>query len=70
MAGNGTGRALFQLGNNPGVVCFTTSAMVLWMLGFPDRARDWAQQSVDLAENLGHPSSVAYAHFHAGLIHL
>ena len=27
--------ALFQLGNNPGVVCFTTSAMVLWMLGFP-----------------------------------
>ncbi|RPJ36469.1 MAG: hypothetical protein EHM21_19140 [Chloroflexi bacterium] len=28
----------FRFGNNPGVVCFTTSALFLWMLGFPDRA--------------------------------
>ena len=64
------GSRRFRLGNNPGVVCFTTSAMVLWMLGFPDRARDRIQQAMDLAEDLDHPSSIAYAHFHAGLIHL
>ncbi len=60
----------FQLGNNSGVVCFTTSAMVLWMLGFPDRARERGHQAIALAEELDHPSSVAYANFHTGLIHL
>jgi predicted ATPase len=65
---HGPGR--FQLGNNPGVVCFTTSALVLWMLGFPDRARDRADDSIALSRRLNHPSSMAYAQFHAGLIHL
>ncbi|TML93579.1 MAG: DUF4062 domain-containing protein [Actinobacteria bacterium] len=60
----------FQLGNNPGVVCFTTSALVLWMLGFPDRARDRANDAIGLARRLNHPSSMAYAQFHTGLIHL
>ena len=60
----------FQLGNNPGVVCLTTSALVLWMLGFPDRARDRANESIALSKRLNHPSSTAYAEFHAGLIHL
>jgi predicted ATPase len=65
---HGPGR--FQLGNNPGVVCFTTSALVLWMLGFPDRARDRADDAIALSRRLNHPSSMAYAQFHAGLIHL
>ncbi len=65
---HGAGR--FQLGNNPGVVCFTTSALVLWMLGFPDRARDRARDSIELSRGLNHPSSMAYAQFHAGLIDL
>ncbi len=60
----------FQLGNNSGVVCFTTSAMVLWMLGFPDQARERGHEAIALAEELDHPSSVAYANFHTGLIHL
>ena len=64
------GSARFRLGNNPGVVCFTTSALVLWMLGYPDRARDRAHESIGLATRLSHPSSMAYAQFHAGLIHL
>jgi predicted ATPase len=65
---HGAGR--FQLGNNPGVVCFTTSALVLWMLGFPDRARHRANESIGLSRRLNHPSSMAYAQFHAGLIDL
>jgi predicted ATPase len=58
----------FQLGNNPGVVCLTTSALLLWMLGFPDRARGRANEAILLSKRLNHPSSTAYAEFHAGLI--
>ncbi|HLA99049.1 MAG TPA: AAA family ATPase, partial [Anaerolineales bacterium] len=60
----------FRLGNNPGVACFTTSALVLWMLGFPDRALERANDAVALAKRLNHPFSLAYALFHTGLLHL
>jgi tetratricopeptide (TPR) repeat protein len=60
----------YRLGNNPGVACFTTSALVLWMLGFPDRALNRADEAVALANRLNHPFSMAYALFHAGLLHL
>ncbi len=60
----------FRLGNNPGVACFTTSALVLWMLGFPDRALKRANDAVALANRLNHPFSMAYALFHTGLLHL
>jgi predicted ATPase/class 3 adenylate cyclase len=60
----------FRLGNNPGVASFTTSALTLWMLGFPDRARERAIRAVTLATELGHPFSLAYALFHAGFLHL
>jgi tetratricopeptide (TPR) repeat protein len=60
----------YRLGNNPGVACFTTSALVLWMLGFPDRALNRADEAVALAKRLNHPFSMAYALFHTGLLHL
>lgn len=60
----------FAAGNDPGVVCHVVEGMLLWMKGFPDRARDRALESVALAEQLHHPQSVAYAHFHTGLVHL
>jgi len=60
----------FRLGNNPGVACFTTSALVQWMLGFPDRALKRANDAVALASRLNHPFSMAYALFHTGLLHL
>ena len=60
----------FRLGNDPGVACFTTSALVLWMLGLPDRALQRATSAVALATRLGHPFSLAYALFHTGLLHL
>jgi predicted ATPase/class 3 adenylate cyclase len=60
----------FRLGNNPGVASFTTSALTLWMLGFPDRARERATRAVTLATELGHPFSLAYALFHTGFLHL
>jgi predicted ATPase/class 3 adenylate cyclase len=60
----------FRLGNNPGVASFTTSALTLWMLGFPDRARERATRAVALATELEHPFSLAYALFHTGFLHL
>jgi tetratricopeptide (TPR) repeat protein len=60
----------FRLGNNPGVASLTTSALTLWMLGFPDRARERANRAVALATELDHPFSIAYALFHSGFLHL
>jgi predicted ATPase/class 3 adenylate cyclase len=60
----------FRLGNNPGVASFTTSALVLWMLGYPDRALERANRSVALATDLGHPFTMAYALFHSSFLHL
>jgi hypothetical protein len=60
----------FRLGNNPGVACFTTSAFVLWMLGYPDRALLRANDAVALASELEHPFTMAYGLFHCGLLHL
>src|SRR5437764_11100553 len=60
----------FRLGNNPGVAAFTTSALTLWMLGFPDRALEHATRAVTLARELEHPFTLAYALFHAGFLHL
>jgi predicted ATPase/class 3 adenylate cyclase len=60
----------FEAGNDPGVVCLVVEGMLLWMNGFLDRAREKAAASVRLAERLRHPQSIAYAHFHTGLIHI
>jgi predicted ATPase/class 3 adenylate cyclase len=59
----------FRLGNNPGVACYTTSAFVLWLLGYPDRARQRADDAVSLATELEHPVTLAYALFHSGFLH-
>jgi predicted ATPase len=60
----------FRLGNNPGVASLVVSALVLWMLGFPDRAAERANRAVALATELGHPFTLAYALFHSGFLHL
>jgi predicted ATPase len=60
----------FRFGNNTGVTCHTTSALCLWMLGYPDRALKSATDSIALANKLNHPFSLAYAMFHTGLLYL
>jgi predicted ATPase/class 3 adenylate cyclase len=59
-----------SLGNIAGVASFTTSALTLWMLGFPDRALGRASRAVALATELEHPFTLAYALFHSGFLHL
>jgi tetratricopeptide (TPR) repeat protein len=60
----------FALGSDPGVVCLSVSALLLWMQGRPDRARERANAAQALAARLNHPFSAAYAQFHASLLHL
>jgi len=39
----------FRLGPSSGVVSYTTSAFVLWLLGYPDRAVERAETALELA---------------------
>jgi predicted ATPase/class 3 adenylate cyclase len=60
----------FRFGTDPGVACTMTSSINLWMLGFPDTALQRANGALDLAKDLKHPFSIAYAWFHTGLLYL
>jgi tetratricopeptide (TPR) repeat protein len=60
----------FQLGNNPGIVCYTSSAFFLYWLGYLDRGLEKANRAIELAGQLQHPFTLAYALFHTGSLHL
>jgi predicted ATPase/class 3 adenylate cyclase len=60
----------FRLGPSSGVVSYTTSAFLLWLLGYPDRAVERAAGAVDLARQLNHPFTLAYTLFHVGFLDL
>jgi predicted ATPase len=64
------GSRRLSLGNNAGVASLTTSALTLWLLGFPDRALERANRAVGTATELEHPFTLAYALFHTGFLHL
>src|SRR5262249_15544087 len=55
-------RALAVLhGHDPGVCCRGGAAIVFWLLGYPDQALQHLHASLTLAQELAHPSSVAFA---------
>jgi predicted ATPase/class 3 adenylate cyclase len=60
----------FRLANHPAVVCHTTSALFLWMLGRPDSALKEADEAMALAKQLKHPFTLAYATFHTGVLRM
>jgi predicted ATPase/class 3 adenylate cyclase len=60
----------FRLGPNPGVISLTTSALLLWTHGFPDRATERAARADLLSRELDHPSTRAYALHHMALLDL
>jgi predicted ATPase/class 3 adenylate cyclase len=59
----------FRVGNYPGVSSLITSALLLWGLGYPDRALERANKAVDMVKKINHPYSLAYALFHTGFLH-
>jgi tetratricopeptide (TPR) repeat protein len=57
----------FRVGPSPGVVAYLISGLLLWQLGFPDRARLRIDRGTEVAQDIGHPYSTAYALFHGSL---
>jgi DNA-binding SARP family transcriptional activator/predicted ATPase len=57
-------------GNDTGAGCRTFGALCLWYLGYPDRAREEADDAITVAERLDHPFTYCVATFFAALIGL
>ena len=51
----------FVYGQDPGVVCSANMSYVLWLLGYPDRAREKCHEAYALAQELEHPYSLGFA---------
>jgi predicted ATPase len=63
-------RVQFRIGPQPGVVSHVISGLLLWLTGFPERARRRVERGLDLARRSDHPYTCAYALFHASLLGL
>ena len=56
-------------GHDPCVSCLGYAALCLWMLGYPEQALQRGRQAVALADELGHPTSLAQAQVLFTLLH-
>jgi predicted ATPase len=63
-----THAALYS-GHDPGVCCRYRAAPVLWLLGYPDQAVASSQAALVLAQQIGHPLSLAVALYWAAALH-
>jgi predicted ATPase len=57
-------------GSHPGVNCRFFSALISWMLGYPDRSLDEVRAAVRSAETLGHPLTLAQTLCWGALVHI
>ena len=56
-------------GHDPGVCCRTHAARQLWLLGYPNQARQRSQEALALARELSHAYSLALALLWVGWVH-
>jgi predicted ATPase len=56
-------------GHDPGVCCQSFAAKSLWMLGYPDQALRLGQEALNLARELGHPTSLAHTQLSIAILH-
>jgi predicted ATPase len=55
-------RALaFLYGTDPAVICLSYAAWALWLLGYPDQARQRSAEALTLAQELSHSPTLAVA---------
>jgi predicted ATPase len=59
----------FLFGQDPGVACKAFGAVALWLLGYPDTARQESDAAVELSRKLAQPSSQALALHFASMLH-
>ncbi len=55
---------------DPGVVCLSYGAWTLWWLGYPEQAVHRIQAAVNLAQQLDHPFSLAFALYCASFVYM
>ncbi|MEW5961336.1 MAG: hypothetical protein AB1801_26740, partial [Chloroflexota bacterium] len=60
----------FLYGQDFGVGARSVAAWTLWMLGYPDQARQHSQEAITLAQKLSHPHSLAFAQVYAATLHV
>jgi hypothetical protein len=60
----------FRFGTSPGVAAHTTSALLEWLRGNPERSADLAARALELSQELGHPFTTAYTEFHVAVLDL
>ena len=60
----------FRLGPNTGVVARTASGILLWQCGKLEQAIGRVEEALEVARQIGHPYSIAYALHHNGLLDL
>jgi len=59
-----------RYGQNPGVFCRLFGAVTLWLLGYPDQARQWSEAALTHAQELGHAFTLQQALCFSALLHL
>ncbi|HYP23497.1 MAG TPA: DUF4062 domain-containing protein, partial [Actinomycetota bacterium] len=64
------GLVRLRVGPDPRVLSLVVSGLIKWSGGYPEQALARAASGVELAREIDHPYSLAYALFHAGLLDL
>ena len=57
-------------GHDPGMCCRIVSSQLLTQLGYPDQALSMSRDGMALAQELGHPFTMAVALWGTGILHL
>jgi tetratricopeptide (TPR) repeat protein len=63
------GHALIYGGHDPAVCGYGTGAVALWLLGYPDQARQSVSEGLSLAKTLSHVPSLAHALWFYAMTH-
>jgi class 3 adenylate cyclase/predicted ATPase len=59
----------FRATQNPAAACLTYAAVVLWLLGYPDRALQRGHEAVTMVQEPAHPLSLAHALAYTATLH-
>jgi predicted ATPase len=51
----------FQYGQDPGMAGLSTGALDLWLLGYPEQARQWNDQAMMLGREASHANTLAFS---------
>jgi predicted ATPase len=55
--------------SDPGVSCFNSMSLILWVLGYPSQAVRRSHEALTLARQFSHPFTLAHALIYAAMLH-